>query len=222
MTNCTSTIISKLTETMDFILGTCMPKLHLEHEESFETSRGPKDDNYRKEELKQLVVMFASRAQNYIDCVKLSLEDCKRYQSFYKLDNMLEVSLKPNSNLQKFIIKTNEVVEEIPICNKSKLISELSLNEKNRLVLLEYLDSNGRDGKLTILVEEVGNSDPFITVVRILKINHKITRLTFLLESSSKTRKLVFGIQSTTTPVLIIFDPTEEMCKIRTPEIIET
>ncbi|EAN33834.1 hypothetical protein TpMuguga_01g00596 [Theileria parva strain Muguga] len=179
MTNCTSTLISKLTETIDYILGTCMPKLHLEDEESFEASRGPKDDNYRKEELKQLVVMFASRAQNYIDCVRLSLEDSKRYQSFYRLDNMLE----------KFIIKTNEVVEEIPIHNiksvlnfdqiqspeyheltKSKLISELSLNEKNRLVLLEYLDSSGKDGKLTILVEEVGNSDPFITVVRILKM----------------------------------------------------
>ncbi|BAM39103.1 conserved hypothetical protein [Theileria orientalis strain Shintoku] len=68
-------------------------------------SDAPKDDNYRKQELKQLVGIFASRAQKYIDCIRISLENNQMLRSFYKLD----------SKLTTFSIMTNDVVEEIPI-----------------------------------------------------------------------------------------------------------
>ncbi|UKK00456.1 hypothetical protein MACK_000529 [Theileria orientalis] len=187
--------MSKLSETMDYLLGSCMPKVDSQEDE---LSDAPKDDNYRKQELKQLVGIFASRAQKYIDCIRISLENNQMLRSFYKLD----------SKLTTFSIMTNDVVEDIPISSmtailnyddvfnrsesprsepnyesetssrgnrydellNNEMILRMNLQQKNRFVLIEYESWRGSE-RLLMLVEEVGNSDPFVTVLRILKMH---------------------------------------------------
>ncbi|EKX72064.1 conserved hypothetical protein [Theileria equi strain WA] len=173
MENCASTLISKVSETVNLILGSCIPKRENDYEEHFD---GPKDDECRKEELKQLVSMFASNAQNYIGCIRISLDDGKKLESSYKLDSKLEV----------LCIKTGKHLQEIPLSSvdgiynfddvssdenmmQNKTIDTLTRNERSRFVMIEHFE-NGQRQRLFMLVEEVGNSDPFVTVLRILKM----------------------------------------------------
>lgn len=173
MVICASTLISKVTETVDLILGSCAPKRENDNEERFDE---PKDDEYRKEELKQLVSMFASNAQKYIGCIRISLEDGTKLPSSYKLDNMLEVlSIKTGKYVQEILLSNVDGIYNFDDVSKDEsvmgngVMDLLTRNEKSRFVMIEHFE-NGQKNRLFMLVEEIGNSDPFVTVLRILKM----------------------------------------------------
>nr|BAN65230.1 hypothetical protein [Babesia bovis] len=77
-------LFSGVSDTMDCLFRSCVPRA-----ESDEAPRNPsnaKDDDYRKEELKQLVGIFASRAQKFLNCTRILLETEEFKKARYRLD----------------------------------------------------------------------------------------------------------------------------------------
>ncbi|KAK1937524.1 hypothetical protein X943_002552 [Babesia divergens] len=178
MDSCTSTILSKVSETVGCIFDSCMPPKIIEESQASQYANTFKGDDGRKEELKQLVGIFAARAQKYIPCTRIQLETETFKKAQYRLD----------SNLETLTIETEGTTVHIPISQvkavygyddiKPEDSPELLLHDifknmdedqRDRLAIIEY-NKNGRDAQMILMEHEIQTSDPLITVLRILNI----------------------------------------------------
>ncbi|KAK1444092.1 hypothetical protein BgAZ_209680 [Babesia gibsoni] len=178
METCTSALLSKVSETMNCIFDSCRPpKKHDDLSNEEEDSNATES---RKEELKQLVGIFAARAQTFIPCTRIQLETETFVKSQYRLDSELRV----------LTVQTEDKVLDIPLANvkavygfhdtegtehqgelmKLDIIKGLDDTQKERLAVVEFVH-DGREGQIMLMEEEVHSSDAFITVMRMLMIH---------------------------------------------------
>ncbi|ORM41374.1 Glucose-6-phosphate isomerase [Babesia sp. Xinjiang] len=138
------------------------------------TASALSDEAYRKEELKQLVGIFASRAQKFLNCtiIDLTTEDFKKAR--YRLD----------CNLKTFTVEGDGVPLEIHLSSvkavygfedlqlldnyesflRRDIIKNLSEDDRDRLAIIEYKHDD-IDCQVILLEQEIETSDPLVTTL---------------------------------------------------------
>ncbi|GIX64944.1 glucose-6-phosphate isomerase [Babesia caballi] len=187
---------------MECLFSTCLPSVGSDEVrkgansdtlcQSLGSSSGVPDDAYRREELKQLVGIFASRAQKFLPCTQIDLESNQFKKARYRLDPQLR-TLTVECGKDVFTILLAKVrgrgsghmprqvkavygFEDLqlldnygPFLQEREIVRNLSQDERDRLAIIEYT-SGDADTRLVMLEQELETSDPLITVLRILQM----------------------------------------------------
>ncbi|GFE55576.1 tellurite resistance protein, putative [Babesia ovis] len=162
---------------MNCLFRSCLPRA--DSEEAPTRSPTIKDDAYRKEELKQLVGIFASRAQKFLNCTRIFLDTEEFKKARYRLDCQLRVlTFKGEGEPLEIPLTSVKAVygfEDLQLLTnyedflRRDIIQNLSQDDRDRLAIIEY-KHDGADCQLIIMEQEIETSDPLITVLRILQM----------------------------------------------------
>ncbi|GBE59936.1 probable LRR receptor-like serine threonine-kinase At4g08850 isoform X2, putative [Babesia ovata] len=162
--------LSSVSDTVNCLFSSCIPTVEREEvrfaflsttnvNQAPSSYTGLHDAAYRKEELKQLVGIFASRAQKYLTCTRVDLDKSEFKKARYKLD----------CKLQTLRVESDEAPVEIPL-SKVKAVygfEDLQLLDSYASFLnqeiIQNLGQEERD-RLSVLVV-ICNSTPAFRAV---------------------------------------------------------
>ncbi|CDR96073.1 hypothetical protein, conserved [Babesia bigemina] len=179
MGDCKERCFSSVTDTVNCLFSSCIPTV--EREEAPSSYTGLHDTAYRKEELKQLVGIFASRAQRYLACTRVDIAKGEFKKARYKMDCRLR-TLRVESDEAPVEISLSKVkavygYEDLQLLDSyesflnQEIIQNLGSEERDRLSVIVYTTESGADAQLVLMEHEIETSDAFITVLRILQMH---------------------------------------------------